>query len=97
MQTMEEIKKMSKEGLQLATPNTTLASILANIVERVGQLETATQMVLKGDVEKSNQDQKQILLDIQKKVGAMEARLGGGLTKAVGTATTATPTWSSVA
>ena len=56
MQTMEEIKKISKEGLQLATPNTTLARVLANIVERVGQLETATQIVLKGDVKKSNQD-----------------------------------------
>ena len=75
MQKMAEIKKLSKEGLLLATPDTTLATILVNIMERVGHLETVTQMVLKGDVESSNQDQKQILLDIQKKVGAMEARL----------------------
>jgi len=83
---------LSKEGLLLATPDTTLAIILANIIERVGHLETVTQMALKGDVENSNQDQKQILLDIQKKVGAMEARLGGGPTKAVATTTTALPT-----
>ena len=41
MQKMAEIKKMSKEGLQLTTPDTRLAILLANIVERVGQLETA--------------------------------------------------------
>ena len=56
MQKMAEIKKLSKEGLLLATPDITLAIILANIVERVGHLETVTQMALKGDVENSNQD-----------------------------------------
>ena len=58
MKQIQEIKNLSKEGLQLTAANPALALILASIVEKTEQLEKTTQEIHDGKVgEDSDQNQ----------------------------------------
>jgi len=97
MTQIQEVINLGKEGLQLTAQNPTLALILANIVKRTEQLEKATQKVLSRKVKTDpNQNQNQILLSIQKKVEALERRLGGVPPSTGDRTTTAPRAWSNV-
>ncbi|KAF2201682.1 hypothetical protein GQ43DRAFT_440351, partial [Delitschia confertaspora ATCC 74209] len=93
----EEIIKSGKERIQLASHLPALALVLTNIVGRAGQLETLTRTALIGNVKADHiHDQNKILLDIQKKVDALEARLDGRATRVSGPVSASLPTWSSI-
>ncbi|KAF2204126.1 hypothetical protein GQ43DRAFT_429218 [Delitschia confertaspora ATCC 74209] len=94
---IEQIIKLGKKGLQLASQLPALALVLTNIVGRAGQLETLTRTALIGNAKADHiYGQNNILLDIRKKVGALEARLDGRATRVSGPVSASLPTWSSI-